>query len=273
MFVTGVQTCALPIWQKLFYRLLYAASFFIIPAFLFIFMGLLSQYHVTIPDSIPAESMPPQELLPLEETTVYDTGALYVIFPGYSEVNLVCETRPSKSDASITWCSGAAFQHAVSLGFSQENVEGDHAVKGSLYESPYNWEDFAAFTYADGHFSFAFDDPTGAIKAAADAGGSGFMQYGLIRDGEIVISFERPRPRCYRTLAELNGNLCIIDSRRMMQFDDFIGEVQQLGVSNALYMDMGAGWNYSWYRNAADRVVTLFGLPVPWSHNWIVFQK
>lgn len=260
-------------WQKALYRILYASSFFVIPAFLFIFMGLVSQYHVQIPDSIPATSMPAEELLPMEKTTVYDTGTVYVIFPEYSRVNHVCETRPSKSDASITWCSGAAFQHTVSLGFSQENVEGDHAVQGTLYESPYNWDSFAAFTCVDGQFSFEFDDPSGAIRAAAEAGGSGFMQFGLIRDGEIVMGLNRPRSRCYRTLAELNGNLCIIDSRRMMQFDDFMEEVRRLGVTNALYMDMGAGWNYSWYRSAAGKVITLFGLPVPWSHNWVVFQK
>lgn len=260
-------------WQRVLYRLLYASSFFVIPAFLFIFMGLVSQYHVKIPDSIPAQSLPVQEILPMERTTVYDTGTVYVIFPEYSEVNLVCETRPSKSDPSITWCSGVAFQHTVSLGFSQENVEGDHAVKGTLYESPYNWDNFAAFTCAGGQFAFEFDDPSAAVRAAAEAGGSGFMQFGLIRDGETVMGFDRPRARCYRTLAELNGNLCIIDSRRMMHFDEFIEEVRRLGVTNALYMDMGAGWNYSWYRNAAQKVVTLFGLPVPWSHNWVVFQK
>lgn len=260
-------------WQKILYHILYASSFFVIPAFLFIFMGLVSQYHVRISDSIPTVSIPVEDILPMEKTTVYDTGVVYVIFPEYSSVDLVCEMRPSKSDKSITWCSGAAFQHTVSLGFSQENVEGDHAVRGTLYESPYNWDSFAAFTCVDGRFSFEFEDPSKAIRAAAEAGGSGFMQFGLIRDGEIVMSFNRPRARCYRALAELNGNLCIIDSCRMMQFDDFMEEVRRLDVTNALYMDMGAGWNYSWYRNAVGRVVTLFGLPVPWSHNWVIFQK
>jgi hypothetical protein len=98
------------------------------------------------------------------------------------------------------------------------------------------------------------------------------MQFGLIRDGETVMGINRPRVRCYRTLAELNGHLCVIDSTRMIQFDDFMEELRRLGVTNALYMDMGAGWNYSWYRNAAEKVVTLFGLPVPWSHNWVVFR-
>ncbi|MBQ8118982.1 MAG: hypothetical protein IJ147_13150 [Lachnospiraceae bacterium] len=260
-------------WQRILYRLLYASSFCVIPAFAFIFMGLVSQYHVRIPDSISAENLPVEEILPADKTVVYDTGIVYVIFPEYSSVSLVCEDRPSKSDKTITWCSGAAFQHTVSLGFAQEDVEGDHAVSGTLYESPYNKDDFAAFTCVGNRFSFEFDEPSEAVKDAAEAGGSGFMQFGLIRDGENVMNFDLPRVRCYRTLAELNGNLCIIDSCRMMKFDDFLEEVSRLGVTNALYMDMGAGWNYSWYRNKADKVVTLFGLPVPWSHNWIIFQK
>ena len=255
------------------YRVLYASSFAVIPAFAFIFMGLVSQYHVRIPDSIDASTMPAAEILPGEETVVYDTGTVYVIFPAYGEVELACQQRPSKADGAITWCSGAAFQHDIQLGFSHENIDGDHAVRGTLYESPYNRDSFAAFTFAQGRYAFAFDDAPGAIRAAAEAGGSGFMQFGLIRDGEPVMSVSRPRARCYRTLAELNGHLCVIDSVNMLHFEDFMEELRRLGVTNALYMDMGAGWNYSWYRNARDQVVTLFGLPVPWSHNWIVFRR
>ena len=258
---------------KIVYRLLYASSFAVIPCFPFIFMGLISQYHVRIPDSMDAAAMPVEQILPAEQTVVYNTGRVYVIFPEYSEIELVCENRPSKSDEGITWCSGAAFQHDISLGFTHENIDGDHAVNGELYLSPYNKDSFAAFVFADGRFAFEFDDPSGAVKKAAEAGGSGFMQFGLIRDGETVMNVNRPRARCYRTLAELNGNLCIIDSVNMLHFEDFMEELHRLGVTNALYMDMGAGWNYSWYRNAAGRVVTLFGLPVPWSHNWIVFKK
>ena len=258
---------------KALYSLLYTSSFFVIPAFVFIFTGLVSQYHADLPESIDASSMPAAQIVPGERTTVYDTGTVYVIFPEYTGVELVCEHRPAKSDASITWCSGAAFQHTVSIGFTQENVEGDHAVRGTLYESPYNKDSYAAFTFADGRFAFTFDDPSGAIRQAAAAGGSGFMQFGLIRDGVPVMQIDRPRARCYRTLAELNGNLCIIDSVRMLHFEDFMVELQRLGVTNALYMDMGAGWNYSWLRDAHDRVITLFGLPVPWSHNWVVFRK
>ena len=258
---------------RILYRLMYASSLLVIPLFIFIFTGLVSQYHVNIRDSIDATSMPVEQILPSDSTVVYNTGTVYVFFPEYSQVELVCEKRPSRSDETITWCSGAAFQHTVTLGFTQENVEGDHAVLGTLYESPYNKDSFAAFVFSERGFSFEFENPTEAIRKAAEAGGSGFMQFGLIRDGEIVMSIERPRARCYRTLAELNGNLCVIDSVNMLHFEEFLEELQRLGVTNALYMDMGAGWNYSWYRNAGDRVITLFGLPVPWSHNWIVFRK
>lgn len=255
------------------YRLFYASSFLVIPTFIFIFMGLISQYHVDIPDSIDARNMPVEQILPADETVIYNTGTVYVFFPEYSSIDLVCEDRPSKSDDSITWCSGAAFQHAVSIGFTQENIEGAHASSGTFYESPYEKDAYAAFVFDGNDFSFEFDDRADAIRSAADAGGSGFMQFGLIRDGESVMNFDRPRARCYRTLAELNGSVCIIDSVNMLHFNEFMAELDRLGVTNAVYMDMGAGWNYSWYRDAAGKVITLFGLPVPWSHNWIVFRK
>ena len=258
---------------KVLYRLLFASSILVIPSFLFIFMGLVSQYHAEIPEAVDAASMCTEDILPKEQTVIYNTGTLYVFFPEYSEIDLVTGNRPSKSDESITWCSGAAFQHSVSLGFSEEDVEGDHAVNGTLYESPYNRDSFVAFTFADGKFSFNFENASEAIKKAAEKGGSGFMQFGLIRDGESVMSFDRPRARSYRTLAELNGNLCIIDSVKMMHFTAFMEELQKLGVTNAIYMDMGAGWNYSWYREVSGKVRTLFGLSVPWSHNWVVFRN
>ncbi len=258
---------------RLLYRLLCASSLLVIPSFIFIFMGLISQYHAVIPEAIDASTMRTEEILPKDQTVIYNTGPLYIFFPEYSDIDHVTENRPSKSDDSITWCSGAAFQHTVSLGFSQEDVEGDHAANGILYENPYNRDDFVAFTFANGEYAFHFDNATEAMKAAAEAGGSGFMQFGLIRDGKSVMSFDRPRARSYRTMAELNGHLCIIDSVKMMHFTEFMEELQKLGVTNAIYMDMGAGWNYSWYRQVSGKVRTLFGLPVPWSHNWVVFRK
>ena len=42
---------------KILYRLMAFSSVFVIPAFVFIFSGLLSQYHAVIPDRIDASAM------------------------------------------------------------------------------------------------------------------------------------------------------------------------------------------------------------------------
>lgn len=255
------------------YHLCCAASIAVIPAFLFIFLGLISQYHVDIDEAIVVSDSDYEMLVPQDETTIYKTDTFYVFFPEYSHVDLEYGKRPKKSDKSITWCSGAAFQHAIQLGFSDENIEGYHASKGVYSDSPYAKEEFGAVTFYDGTFKFEFDDPKSAIQEAAEHGGSGFMQFRMIRDGELVNTFNMPRVRSYRVLGEINGNLCIIDSIEMMPFAEFLEKLENLHVDNALYMDMGAGWNYSWYRKNNGKVKTLFGLKVPWSHNWVVFRE
>lgn len=256
---------------RILYKLCCVASLAVIPGFIFIFMALTSQYHATIKEAIKVKVSDYSTILPKEGTTIYETDDLYIFFPEYSSVDFVCENRPSKSDESITWCSGAAFQHDLTFKYSDVNVEGFHACSGTYYDSPYIHEECAAFVFYDGSFKFEFDDPEGAMKEAAKNGGSGFMQYGIIRDGEVTYRFSRTR--CYRTLAELNGNLCIIDSKEMINFEDFLDKLQEIHVTNALYMDMGAGWNYSWYRRNDGDTKTLFNLPVPWSFNWVVFRK
>lgn len=258
---------------RLLYRLCCLASLAVIPAFLFIFLGLISQYHVDIKEAIVISDSDSELLVPGDETTIYKTDTFYVFFPKYSHVDLEYGDRPKQSDKSITWCSGAAFQHDIQLGFSDDNIEGYHASKGVYSDSQYAKDEYGAVVFYDGGFRFEFDNPEEAIKEAAEHGGSGFMQFRMIRDGELVNDFTMPRVRSYRVLAEINGNLCIIDSIEMMSFNDFLEKLENLNVTNALYMDMGAGWNYSWYRKTSGKVKTLFGLKVPWSHNWIVFRE
>lgn len=254
------------------YRICCLLSVAIIPAFAFIFLGLLSQYHVNIKEAIVVSDSDYESIVPGEKTTIYKTDTFYIFFPKYTTVDLECGKRPKKSDKSITWCSGAAFQHDIQLGFSDDNIEGYHASKGVYSDSQYVKDSYGAVTFYDGNFKFEFEDPESAIKEAANNGGSGFMQFKLLQDGNLVNEFSMPRVRSYRVIAELNGNLCIIDSIEMMHFDDFLAKLKELNVTNALYMDMGAGWNYSWYRKESGQAKTLFGLKVPWSHNWVVFR-
>ena len=78
---------------------------------------------------------------------------------------------------------------------------------------------------------------------------------------------------CSGSTIEKDGKLCLIESKKVVTLEYFVNCLVGCHVTQAIYLDMGAGWNYSWYRNAVGRVVTLFGLPVPWSHNWLIFTK
>ena len=49
---------------KAIYRFFYLSSILVIPSFAFIFMGLISQYHINIPESIDASSMPVDKIIP-----------------------------------------------------------------------------------------------------------------------------------------------------------------------------------------------------------------
>jgi hypothetical protein len=81
-------------------------------------------------------------------------------------------------------------------------------------------------------------------------GGCGFTQEMMIHDYKVVKttrsynSFTR-----FRALCEYHNQLCIIDSKKSISFGNFIKTLSNLGVKEALYMDMG-GWNYSWYRES-----------------------
>ena len=57
-----------------------------------------------------------------------------------------------------------------------------------------------------------------------------------------------------------------------MRFGDFIQLLLDAGMSEALYMDMGPGWNYSWYREYADSSATwIHSATLSSATNWLVF--
>lgn len=81
------------------------------------------------------------------------------------------------------------------------------------------------------------------------------------------------KSRCYRIMAELNGRVCLIESRSIVNYADFISEVQKLGVETAIYLDMGAHSSYSKYRDEDGKVINLFGKRGEFAHTWVAFYK
>ena len=100
----------------------------------------------------------------------------------------------------------------------------------------------------------------------------GFCQSLLFHNGkQFKGCFKADRPNRYRALCEIDGRLCIVDCARSLPFGSFLAGLRKLGVRNAIYCDMGRGWNYSWYRLPDGSVREIFPTPGRFTTNWIVF--
>ena len=130
--------------------------------------------------------------------------------------------------------------------------------------------------YTHEHVGFGLEtyDKDGNLvaKRSAAEGGMGYCQSLLFHNGKRFKGCMKPeRTNRYRALCEIGGKLCIVDCARSLPFGHFMDGLEKLGVKNALYCDMGRGWNYSWYRKDDGKVKELFTTPGQYTTNWIAF--
>ena len=236
---------------------------------------LTSQYHnPQVPDKTVSSAAEAEAVMKEsgDHTLLLATDDLYIYCPGYSNIDFVAGDRPSKDDGSIEMCVAAAFQDTYQLDFNHSNIVGWHASDG-LLEQGTPKSRLGAFTYVNGiPRIWNIDDAEEAVQKAAAEGGSGYQQFVVLYDGQRG-GHDSDEFRCFRVIALLNGEACVIDSRTQMHYSEFISALENLGVRDALYCDMGSGWNYSWYRNTEGKDVDIIGTPWPFSHNWLVFRK
>lgn len=242
-------------------------------AAVYLYLTMAAQFHtVLVPDAKGDISLlDMQAAESAENCYVYETDDLYLLFPQYSEIRFVFNDCPSMNDPDLTMFATSAFFHTYELTGRHENVVGVHASDGVYYEGAAE-KNLSAFTFYDGEAHFSFADPDEAIRTAAEHGGEGFEQYMAIWDGEKTRDILTKR-RCYRVLAELNGRICIIESKTLISYADFIRAVQDAGVKTALYLDMGAPSSYSKYRRDDGKVINLFGKRGEFVHSWVGFYK
>ncbi len=77
----------------------------------------------------------------------------------------------------------------------------------------------------------------------------------------------------YRAPAEYNKKLCVMDCEGSMLYKDFIDAMIVTGVTYAIYLDMGSGWNYSFYRDSDNSAQFIYSHQIPYTTNWIAFYK
>ena len=102
----------------------------------------------------------------------------------------------------------------------------------------------------------------------------------IIKDGipRPIGSKMRKNRTVYRALCEKDGRLCIVEGRKVMTYEDFVNHLKEFKVKHALYLDMGSGWNYAWYRDAEGNVKERFpeskkSPNYKYRTNWITFYK
>lgn len=207
-----------------------------------------------------------------EYITRVDTLGLKVIYPDFSRVELVCGTMPSKDDMDVVLVFAAAYTGKCLKVFQHSNIVGMHVSGGKYYEGHiYN----GAFVYYNGMWKFM--SKSAEIKAemplAAEHSGAGFTQDLLIYKGELHTTKRKDANlNIFRALCDHNGKLCVIESQQKIKFSDFKKALLDFGVTNAIYTDMGPGWNHAWYRTSSG-VVELQPYKHPYCTNWITFYK
>lgn len=168
-------------------------------------------------------------------TKCEEKGKLIIYTPDYSSIDLVCGIMPSQSDKNVIFCAEAAFTGELLKEFKHSNILGDHLSGGLRYKGTGCKRNTGAFIYYGGKWKFLYKDYSKDFDVAAQNGGMGFGQEMMIHEGKRVQTIRKDANRNeFRALCELSGKLCIIDSKGVSSFGDFILALQNEGVTEVL---------------------------------------
>ena len=209
-------------------------------------------------------------------SSVYETKHFYIIFPEFDRVRYSVGERPPQGDLRVTFCGTASFQKTY-WGRTHSNIIGSHVCDGILYEDRGKypaWKKFGVFAFFHQTWHFAPPEEAGRLLAeTVKHGGDAFSQYLLIHEGKQLFFMNKDMVRhSFRAIAQLDGRLCVIDCKHEERAYDFIRYLMELHVQEAIYVDLGAWMNTSWYRLHSGKKCQCFPFPVISSANLVRFQ-
>ena len=209
--------------------------------------------------------------------TVETTVNLNVYYPEYSRIDLVCGRMPKAAQKDVEFCCEAAFTGELLNEFKHFNIADNHICNGVMKKGYRCRTNTGGFVWGRGKWKFMrkADYPT-----EANGWEMGFCQLLIIKDGvarPIGAKMKNNRT-IYRALCEKNGKLCIVEGKKVMTYESFVNCLNAYKVKHALYLDMGSGWNYAWYRDKEGKVVERFpeskkSPNYKYRTNWITFYK
>ena len=209
--------------------------------------------------------------------TVETTNNLNVYYPDFTRIDLVCGKMPKTSEKDVEFCCEAAFTGELLTEFKHMNIADNHITGGVMKKGYRCKANTGGFLWRKGRWKFVrkVDYPT-----TANGWSIGFCQLLIIKDGKArpLSTRMKSRRNIFRALCEKNGRLCIIETKRVLTYESFVRCLTGYKVTHALYLDMGSGWNYAWYRDDSGRVKERFpesksSFRFPFRTNWITFYK
>lgn len=198
--------------------------------------------------------------------------------PQKAYISMADSVIPSEKDSTIALCVEAAFTGELLKDFKTTNIGGDYVIDGTFHKG-YKCKANTGFLYADKSvFTISSSEHCPEwIEKAKKNNGVLFQQILIIQNGKNVYRATPIKPmtrNIYRAACILNdGNFAVIQSEKAIPLKDFINSLIKLGVSDALYLDMGTGWNYGWYRpTKCDDPTILFDYRTPYQTNWLLIK-
>ena len=203
-----------------------------------------------------------------------DTCSLILLFPQYSKVDLVCASMPSVKNDSVLLCAEACFTGQCLKEFDHFNIAGDHVSGSKRYHGYKCKRNTGAFIYYNKKWNFLYNDYNDAMDTAAKNGGCAFAQEMIIHKGQLVNAIRKDsNSNQFRALCQIDDKLCVAESDKVMSYGDFKKALRDVNATEAIYLDMGGGWNHAWYRTNNDSITVLHPKTHNYCTNWITFYR
>lgn len=230
-----------------------------------------SQKQVEIANNV--DSIDSKKQTKINSIEIRRSNGLRIIYPHFTKIDLVCDKMPIKNDSSVILVAAAAYTGQCLSEFNHSNIAGDHVSSGKRYSGYRCNRNTGAFVFYKEKWKFLYQNYSNELDSAQYYDGMAFAQELLIYNSEILqTARENESSNIFRALCELSDTLCIIESDTTTTFGEFKVSLKNANVTNAIYLDMGRGWNYAWYRDN-DSIIELHPKTHDYCTNWITFYK
>lgn len=204
-------------------------------------------------------------------------------------LDLACGQMPDTTNENVIFCAAAAFTGKCLDYFEHTNILGPHISNGVLYDGytenkegiPYE-QRYALFVWngidnqgnilAKGFYSLPNDQ---LLLQVAEQRGMAFTQHWVIKNKQVFMPCIQPleRKEHFRSICQKGNHFFVIANKEEVSYQEYLEELIAFGVENALYMDMGAGWNHSFYRDADNLLHILHPKTHAYPTNWITVYR